>query len=171
MAQERRRMAIRKTAGVKKTMQEVLISKGYTNSNQALEFLRGKTIILNTTCSYGSKGNRIKIDSTYLGSGGAVNGGYIYAGSGAALYFRYMAVAAETIEELTNEIADNEKSIKELGAENELIRSKIEFMQTNALEEFDDEVFKTYHVLKQLDNKKLTDIEKAKIIARIIKSS
>ena len=86
------------------------------------------------------------------------------------LYFSHISLGPQNIAGLKEEMVDNEKAAAALLAENESIKSKIEFMEANKLEEYDEELFKVFEVLKQLDNKKLVGIERAKVIAQIIKS-
>lgn len=174
-AQERRRMTKVKKVTAGKNVQQLLNEKGITTGPQALQLLMGKTVVMSNAVGGYKAGDKVKIDM----SGGwqaapacaAGQNGYIYHGGSAAFYFSNMSISVQTKEGLEAEMVENENSIKELMAENESIKLKIEFIAANSLEEYDDELFKVYEVLKQLDNKKLTGIERAKVIAKIIKNS
>lgn len=62
-----------------------------------------------------------------------------------------------------------DKKIIYLQKEKVAIDSKIAFMQENNLTEYDEDLYKVNEVLKKLDDATLTGIERAKVIASIIK--
>ena len=76
-----------------------------------------------------------------------------------------LALNEENLKEL---IKDVDKKIDVLNAEKKKYKMQIKFMKDNGLEEYDDEEFKAYSVLQALKESG-SDIEKAKIIAGIIK--
>ena len=62
-----------------------------------------------------------------------------------------------------------ESRIKLLKEEISELNSKLDFMNEHKLEEYDSDTFKAFSVLKLVDNKKLSTIDKAKLIAELIK--
>ena len=91
--------------------------------------------------------------------------------TGAWCYFdELVLVSPITITELEEEIVDKKKQI--LGLEKSIIEDnlKIKFMKENNIEEFSEDEFKVYKTLELLDNKKLSKIEKAKLISSLIAS-
>lgn len=91
----------------------------------------------------------------------------VYDTSGYGYYLQDLAVVPLTIEEITKANLEIDKQLKELTDEKASNLDKIKFMKENDLEEYDDKVFKTFSILKTLD-KKSSNIEKAKAIAKII---
>lgn len=69
------------------------------------------------------------------------------------------------IVELKKELVDKTKSIKEQIANLEI---RLKFMNENKLDNFDETEFKAYKVLQLLKDKKLSDIERAKLIASLV---
>lgn len=74
----------------------------------------------------------------------------------------------------TSKLKDLEVSLKslsdrkkEIEGEVKFIKSKIAFMKSNDLEEFNENEFKAFSVLQEI-NSSSSDIEKAKVIAKII---
>ncbi len=156
------------------TVQDVLNKKGIVNMVQAMQFLRGRVVtLLATVGGHGKVGDKLKIGDNYVCSPqcGAGQNGYLYYGSSNALYLFQITLGDQTIEGLQQEINDNSEEVMRLKAENESIERKIAFMKENDLKEYDEDLFKVNEVLKQLDNKKITGLEKAKLIAAIIKGS
>lgn len=71
----------------------------------------------------------------------------------------------EDIVQLKQELIDKTKSIKEQIADLEV---KLKFMNENKLDDFNETEFKAYKVLQLLKDKKLSDIERAKLIASLV---
>jgi hypothetical protein len=81
-----------------------------------------------------------------------------------------MELIPMTIEELKKESVENINRIKDIEIENDIISAKIEFMETNGVDECDDETFKVMAILKKMNDATMTDLDKAKAISSIIKS-
>ena len=90
--------------------------------------------------------------------------------NGTVRHFNYADVEAFslTIDDLQEDITRLCKEIEESKKEQEMIAAKIKFMHSNGLEEYDENTFKAFHTLELLDNKKLSKIEKAKLISKLI---
>lgn len=71
-------------------------------------------------------------------------------------------------ENILEDIANLKKNIQNYEKEIVLLQNKLEFIEENKLEEFDENTFKAYHTLKLIDNNKLSQIEKAKLISNLI---
>lgn len=69
----------------------------------------------------------------------------------------------EEVKSIENEILESKKQI-------EVIQQKIAFMVDQGLEEYDEDTFKAFSILKMLDDKKLSNIDKAKLISTLVKS-
>ena len=67
-----------------------------------------------------------------------------------------------TVEELTNELEEATAKVSE-------IKMKIEYLQESGAKEFDETEYKVYSTLKLLENNELSNMEKSKIIAELIK--
>lgn len=85
------------------------------------------------------------------------------------IYGAEFDVTACTIEDLDLENVKIEKQIKDLKDEIRANTQKINFMKDNGLKEFDETDFKVYSVLETLETEGLTKVERAKLIAKLIK--
>lgn len=74
-------------------------------------------------------------------------------------------VIQEEIAELKQDIIDTTKKNKEQIADLEV---KLKFMNENKLSEFNETEFKAYKVLQLLKDEKLSDIQRAKLIASLV---
>lgn len=166
-----------------KTVQIVLQEKGISHDVMAIRaFLEGKEVVIQNqtgTHNYGATGSKFTITFVEMAGGSSSQCTTQYISNAKkggcytnALYFTQIAFAsADTIPDLEVEIKKNKDKIKELQKDNESLSMKIEFMKENDMEEYDENVFKSYEVMKLLEKEGMTTIEKAKIIAKIIKSS
>jgi hypothetical protein len=71
----------------------------------------------------------------------------------------------EAIADFKKELVDHNNRIK---TEIENLTLRLKFLNENELDLFDENQFKAYKVLQLLKNKKLNDIERAKVIAQLI---
>jgi len=62
-----------------------------------------------------------------------------------------------------------EEKMEKLKSEMEELQRKIDFLNETGNEQFDEEEYKVYSTLKLFQNDKLTDVEKSKLIAKLIK--
>jgi hypothetical protein len=62
-----------------------------------------------------------------------------------------------------------QEKMQKLKTEMEELQRKIDFLNETGEEQFDAEEFKVYSTLKLFQNDKLTDVEKSKLIAKLIK--
>lgn len=76
-------------------------------------------------------------------------------------YARYFEIVSQTIKDFENDNKELQKQIDE----NNL---KIQFMKESGLEEYDDTQIKVYKTLQLLKKKDLNDVEKSKLIAKLI---
>lgn len=76
-------------------------------------------------------------------------------------YARYFKLVSQTIKDFENDNKELQKQIDE----NNL---KISFMRESGLEEYDDTQIKVYKTLQLLKKKDLNDVEKSKLIAKLI---
>ncbi len=113
----------------------------------------GLTLTVNTvnngTLAYKNKGGYITVVNEQGHSAGFV-------------YGCELKLVAETKEELTNIVNEAKLTISEAEA-------KLKFMEDTDSDVYDENTFKAFNVLKLVDNKKLSNIEKAKLIAELIK--
>jgi hypothetical protein len=73
------------------------------------------------------------------------------------------------MEEIGSSKESFEKKIEDLKSEMEEVQRKIDFLNETKSEIFDTEEYKVYSTLKLFQNEKLTDVEKSKLIAKLIK--
>jgi hypothetical protein len=86
---------------------------------------------------------------------------YAYTTTGNAFLPNQVERINVSIAELVIELESKEKEIV-------LIKSQIAYMQENKLEIFDSNEFKVWNTLNLLEDKKMSKLEKAKAIARMI---
>ena len=155
-------------------VQNYLISKGIdlTNQREVSKELIGKKVrvIANIAGHNMEIGTTIKVDIAIYG--GSNNNGTYYRLDTKNSYnvmltdIEIYELTKENFEELKKNL---EKKISQLQKEKTLIDSKLTFMKENNLEVYDEDLFKVNEVLKKLDDTTLTGIERAKVIASIIK--
>ena len=137
------------------------------------KFLIGKEVTITNNSSnhnYGAIGTKFKVEvvTNYNGNMAVLKNalpsyGFTY------INFNDIELPLMTIEELNEMKADNDKSIAEFVKENADIDNKISFMNQYELKEFDEDLYKVNSVLTTLD-KEMSNIEKAKLIAHLIKN-
>ena len=150
---------------MKKLNQEILGK----NNQQMIEMIVGKRIkiIGNSGHNYGVVGTVFEADC-FVGWNGTSaqlknNLGYIN------FYDLELSILL-TVEELNKISEDNLKKIVDITVENTEIANKIKFITDNNLTNFDEDLYKVNTVLNTLDNAGLSTLERAKIIANLIKN-
>jgi hypothetical protein len=73
------------------------------------------------------------------------------------------------MEEVASSKVVLEQKMEKLKTEMEEVQSKIDFLNETGNELLDEEEFKVYSTLKLFQNDKLTDVEKSKLIAKLIR--
>ena len=73
------------------------------------------------------------------------------------------------MEEVSSSKVVLKESMEQLKSEMEELQRKIDFLNETGNEQFDAEEYKVYSTLKLFQNEKLTDVEKSKLIAKLIK--
>lgn len=133
------------------------MKNNYNSSNYTT--LVGKTITITGIGSnhgYGSIGSKVKVCAVYLHSSTAVR----LNNSGAYINFTEFTAEPVTRKEIAAEVTELEIKISDL-------KSKVEFMDAQKLDSFDDNKFKVFAVLQELKTSS-SDIDKAKAIAKLI---
>lgn len=82
---------------------------------------------------------------------------------------RHVAVLVTDLGHLALDKISLEKELHRLDAEKEEIQNKIDWINETGSEEYDETQVKVWITLKTLENKKLTPLEKSKLIAKLIK--
>jgi hypothetical protein len=85
------------------------------------------------------------------------------------IYEREFRLFTNSKEDLLKEIEELKKKQKEIDEEINQFQEYVAFLDENSLIDFNETEFKTYKVLKTI-NEKTSDLEKAKIIAKILDS-
>lgn len=151
------------------TLQELLVKKKLSNnSTKSREFLIGKKVkvIANKSGHQFPIGTVIELNSPSH----ITSQYYTGTGNGYTLYFYDVTlIQEETIADINEAIKFQEKIMKDAGKEIESLKLKEDFMIANKLETWNEDEYKVYTVLQTLKTKK-SDIEKAKVIAELIKS-
>jgi hypothetical protein len=73
------------------------------------------------------------------------------------------------MKEIGSSKVELEEKIQRLKTEIEEVQSKIDFLNETGNEQFDAEEYKVYSTLKLFQNDKLTDVEKSKLIVKLLK--
>jgi hypothetical protein len=127
------------------------------------------------------KGDRVKVISNNTGSMTPVGtivtidsaqGNQIYYtmnGSSCSKNKSEFTLIEITVKDFELSLKNLDNDIKKIEEEKAIILDKINFMKENALTVLDEDQYKAFGVLKLLDNKALTTIEKSKLIADLIK--
>lgn len=155
-------------------VQDYLNSKGIDLNNQkkvSKELLGKKVrVIANTSDHNMAIGTTFKVDMAYYGGTHHTSPFYRLDTKNS---YSVMLTDIEMYELTKADFEESKKNldekINELQKEKVSIDSKIAFMQENNLEVYDEDLFKVNEVLKKLDDNSLTGIERAKVIASIIK--
>lgn len=150
------------------TLQELLVKKKLSNNTTKVrEFLSGKRvkIISNKSGHNQSIGSVVELTSP-----AHISVQYYNGNNHSILYFYDVVLLQdETIADIVETIRLHEKTIKEANKEIESLKLKEDFMMVNKLETWNEDEYKVYTVLQTLKTKK-SDLEKAKVIAELIKS-
>lgn len=89
--------------------------------------------------------------------------------NGNTLRFTEFTVLTEiTSKEIKEDIKMYKEQLKEIEASITQCNNKLDYLKEIGSDKFDDNEFKAYETLKLVDNKKLSTIEKAKLIAKLI---
>lgn len=88
---------------------------------------------------------------------------------GAWAYANEIKIYSSSIEDLEEENVSITKKIEELTKEINDNTLKVEFMKLNNITEFDETDFKVYKTLDLLENNTISKLEKAKLIADLVK--
>lgn len=157
-----------------KTLVEQLRSKNLSTGTDIRSFLIGKRLkVMKCTCSHNYPiGSIITPDAgssfttTSVSSVARPDG----SGYGNTINFTNLVlVETNTKKEIKEEIKSVEESIKEEKEKIKELKSKLDFLKVNKLESFDEDEFKVFQTLQTL-SQSISDIEKAKIIAKLIKN-
>ena len=76
----------------------------------------------------------------------------------------------ETVQDFQKENDDISKEIAKLQLEIEVNKSRIEFMQENQMEVFDEDTFKAFGILTIIEKSKSSKIQKAAAISKLMNS-
>lgn len=140
----------------------------FKTKKQADDYFIGKKFrVVKDTCSHRIKKGTI-ITITRINFGSPIylyhdhNGSYV-----TPTCLEELALSKEDVEK---NIKDLKKQIKALQTEIKGEESKIKFMQENKLDTYDEEEFKVYKTLEALEDPATSKVQKAKIIAALIKS-
>ena len=156
-------------------VQDYLFSKGIDLNNQKKVFkeLNGKRvrIIANMSGHNMAIGTPFKVD---MAASGGANSAGTYCRLDTKNSYNVLLTDIEIYELTKADLEESkkvlDKKINELHEEKISIDGKLAFMQENNLEVYDEDLFKVNEVLKKLDDNSLTGIERAKVIASIIRN-
>lgn len=82
---------------------------------------------------------------------------------------RTVSVILSDLEPLSRRKEDLQKELVELEKQKQDIQDKLNWIEETGSEEYDETEVKVWTTLKTLDNKKLSPLEKSKLIAKLIK--
>lgn len=149
------------------TIQELLTNKKLTNNTAKLrEFLLGKKVkvVGNRSGHVQQLGTIIMLDTS-----SCITVQYYSYGGQAMYWYDLTLVQTDTLVDVDKYIEDIEANITTEQIEINTLKIKKKFMIANKLETFDEDQFKVYQILQTLKTKS-TDLDKAKVIADLVKS-
>ena len=155
-------------------VQDYLISKGISlaDGKKVAKALIGKKIrVIENTAGHNMPIGTVFTVNMAQSGGSNVSGTYYRFDTKSS--YNVMLTDVEmcnlSIEDMQESKKILDEKISSLQKEKVAIDSKIAFMQENNLTEYDEDLYKVNEVLKKLDDATLTGIERAKVIASIIK--
>jgi len=131
---------------------------------EKFENLNGKKVkIISTENGHGvPMGTVVTITASYPNNGFGGTATYYHSyNSSTVLYRKNFVLYSLTKEELQKELEETQKKASD-------IQAKIDFLNENNLENFDEDYFKVYSALQELD-KDSSITEKVKVIINLIK--
>lgn len=135
----------------------------YSSSNSYLRTKGYKFKITHiTTSGYETYGGYCTVLVQSPKSKSWLNGGYVYGNE--------LKGNSGTKEDLLKEIEDIKKEIKEKESEINNLNTKITFLEESGLAEYDEDTYKVFIALTTIENKKLSKLEKAKVVSDLINS-
>ena len=142
------------------------------------EYLLGKRIKILNTCgghNYGSTGEVITLNNEKLtvsgGSGNTYNVLNNGIDGGNSLNFtRFSVLSNLTTKDIQDNIKSLKKNISDIKEEIKKEEVKIEYLKETGSEKYDENEFKVYTTLSLLEDPKLSKLEKARLVANLIKS-
>lgn len=150
---------------------------GVINSPSLLRaFLIGKKMIIKGNSNshpFGTPGTVMTINSigTFGGGTGATYStiSTLNGVSGQIRFTDFVIKEEETVVDLKESVKLLIQDKRDIDVEISLLKDKIAFCKDNKLDKFDDEEFKSYRALTLLEDGSLTKLEKAKLLATLIK--
>lgn len=114
------------------------------------------------TPGYEHLGGYLSVHVQSSKGGSWINGGVVYGVE--------LKSVPTTQKELLKEVADIEQEIEEKKSEIENLNTKIQFLESSGLLEYDEDTFKVFQAITIIENRKLSKLEKAKVIGELINS-
>lgn len=125
--------------------------------------LVGKKVRMLKTSGKFKKGEIHEVTSVSKG-----NPDYFYLDGGNHVLAGSIEMATLSMEDMKAQEESISKEIKSLQEDKKILKMKMDFMKKNKLDEFDEDEFKAFSILKALQDAG-SDLEKAKVIAKIVK--
>lgn len=162
-----------------KTLDQVFKEKKITTQAAAFKFCKGKKFKIVTPLagqagsghSYGPAGSTfiatVSGPSSFSYLAGPNGGCPLLVGRN-TIYYHEVIMIGGTLADLEEEQKDNLAQINQLKEDNNTLDEKMEYMKVNGLVDYDDELFKVFNILKVLDRKTVTGMDRAKAVREII---
>lgn len=154
------------------------VQKGdkYNTYDEILNYLKGKRIEIIKTVgnhNYGPVGTKITLDNPNMTLSGVSGTIYKCLHRGTSIgnnlnFTCFTVIISETEEEIKEEIKYLQTKKKEIDEEIKLEKGKIAFIKETGSDKYDENEFKAYSALKTIEDKSLSIIERAKLIAKLI---
>ena len=165
-----------------KTLQQIFTEKKITTQAAALKLCKGKRFkIITPPAGWSASGHNygpvgtiftatVTSPSNFSGIGGS-GGCCALKANCNSIYYYEVEFCGGTLDDLQSEQKENLLEIEKLRAENAILDEKMEYMKVNDLTEYDEDLFKVFNILKVLDKKNVTGMDRAKAVQDIIKLS
>lgn len=141
-----------------------------SNNAATIGYLRGKRVKVTRNTgghNYGAAGTVFTVEpSAYISSSGIASA---IAGGNTILFTEFTVITDYTEKDIKEQIDSLKKQKKELDSEISVFEARLKFMKAHGLDKFDEDEFKVFSTLDALEDAKTSKMEKAKIIAKLIK--
>lgn len=157
----------------KKTIAQLIVDKNLTNNSAAIaDMVKGKKLKVISSANghmYGKIGTMFTASSSLAANYvNAQLGSHLMPNMGSIYWTCLCFAGTDTIGEIDQEIAEYSAQAESISSKIEELLDKKRFMVANDLTEFDEMDYKVYQLLSTM-NKDASDVQKAKIISKLLK--
>lgn len=149
---------------------------GVVGSNTKIPtYLIGKKIIItgnSNSHNYGPIGTVVEVTGSPYVNGGSGNNftavSNLVSGGNQIMFANFSVIEDYTVDMLEEQLEKLKQAKKDIDVEIVEVKAKVSFMKDNKLDTFNENEFKVFHTLQLLSKKDLSEMDKAKAIAKLI---